>query len=156
MPWSDVPGLRVRTLMAGRNIIRKRRHGPVVRDPLQIHPQFLHLGETFGGDEVTTLAFHEIFFHPPQFFGGLNEHVAQGKGIDWSNAVLLRLFGFHAAPFRGYGKSSLPKLPCLYFFQNAVISARRKSQAGISFGFASCRFTGICIVLASEVRSKRG
>ncbi len=104
---------RHRALVARRRVFRQRSHRPVMEDSLQFHSQLLHFSEPLGSNVVPALSFHLLFQHPSQLFRGLNEHVAEGKGIDRSYAILLRLFNLHEAPFRGCTKFVLPNSPVL-------------------------------------------
>jgi hypothetical protein len=128
--------LRHRALMPGRRIFRKRSHGLVVNNSLQIHPQLFHCLETFGGNVVTALALHLFFLHPPQLFGGFHKYTPQSKGIHRANAAFFRVFGFHMTPFRGCGIGLLSKFSGLRKFRGQSCSIGEKRPAGKIFDLA--------------------
>jgi hypothetical protein len=103
-----IPRLRHRALVPGWNVLRKRRHGLVVNNLLQVHPQLFHFRETFGRNVISALALLLFFVHPPQFLGGFDEDPSQSKGIHRADAGFFRVFGFHLTPSQGCGTACFP------------------------------------------------
>ncbi len=80
------------------------RRLPVQQSALDIHSQLGHFFEALGSDEVLPVTLSLVFFNPLQILRGFYKDIADSKGIDRSQTVLVFALRFHFAPLIDDGK----------------------------------------------------